>query len=80
MDCLFLGVDRFGEATQKHRRSSDVLASSSELRGFIPSIQDVALDLTGMTSGATRRVTRVCRSVLRRACQRRWRLTLPPLS
>jgi len=34
--CLLLGVGRLGEATQKHRRSNDVLASSSELRGVVP--------------------------------------------
>ena len=72
MDCPLLGVDGLGNAAQKHYRSGDVLASPSELWGIISSIQDVALDLAGMTLGAARRVTRVWRSALRRACQRRW--------
>ena len=36
VDFLFLGVGRLGEAVQKHRRSSDVLASLSKLRGSSP--------------------------------------------
>ena len=68
MDYLFLGVGRLGEAAQKHHRSSDVLASSSELRGVVPSIQDVTLDLTGVTPSAARWVARM------------WRLALSPLS
>ena len=80
MDRLLLGVDRLGKATQKHCRHGDVLASSGELWGIVPLIHDVALDLTGATAGAARRVTRARRSVLHRACWRRWRLVLPPLS
>ena len=80
MDRLLLGVDRLWKAAQKHRHSSDVLASPSELWGIVSSIQDVVLDLTGMTPGAAHWVMRVWRSVLRRACRRRWRLVLPPLS
>ena len=80
MDCLFLGVGRLREATQKHRHSSDVLASPSKLRGVIPSVQYVTLDLTGMTQSAARWITHMWRSVLRQARQRRWRLALPPLS
>ena len=80
VNCQLLGVDRLGKAMQKHRRGGNVLASPSELRGIISSVQDVALDLIGATPGAARRVTRVWRSVLRRACQRRWQLALPPLS
>ena len=59
MDCLFLGVGRLKEATQKHRRSSDVLASPSKLRGVIPFVQYVTLDLTGMTPSTARRITRM---------------------
>ena len=80
VDCLLLGVDRLWKAAQKHRRSSDVLASSSELRGVIPSIQDVALDLTGATPRDAHRVTRDWRSMLHRAHQRMWWLALPPSS
>ena len=80
VDYLFLGVGRLGEAMQKHRRISDVLASPSKLRRVIPSIQDVTLDLTGVTLSSARRVTSMWHSVLRRACQRRWQLALPPLS
>ena len=35
VDCLFLGVSRLGKAAQKHRRSSDVLASPSKLWGIV---------------------------------------------
>jgi len=80
VDRLLLGVDRLGKTAQKHRRSGDVLASLSELWGIVSSIHDVALDLTGVTTGAAHRVTRAWRSVLRRARRRRWRLVLPPLS
>ena len=38
MDHLLLGVSRLEEDAQKHRRSSDVLASLSKLRGIIPSV------------------------------------------
>ena len=79
MDYLFLGVGRFGDTMQKHRHSSDVLASLSELRGVVPPVQDVVLDLTGVTPGAAHQVTCVRCSVLRRACRRRWQLVLPPL-
>ena len=72
MDCLFQGVSRLREAEQKHCYSSDVLVSSSELKGVVPSIQDVVLDLTGVTLSTARRVMRVWRSALRQACQRRW--------
>ena len=65
VDCLFLGVGRLGEAAQKHRRSCDVLASSSELRGVDPSVQDVVLDLTGATPSVAHRVTRAWCSMLR---------------
>ena len=80
VDCLLLGVDRLWKATHKHRSSGDVLASPSELWGIVPPVHDVALDLMGVTSGAARRVMRPWHSVLRRACRRRWRLVLPPLS
>ena len=73
-------VNRHRKAAQKHRCSSDVLASPSELWGIVSSIQDVALDLTGTTLGAAHQVMHVWRSVLRRACQRRWQLALLPLS
>ena len=68
MDRMLLGVVRLGKATQKHRRSGDVLASPSELWGIVSSIHDVVLDLAGATSSAACRVTRA------------WRLALPPLS
>ena len=57
--CLLLGVDRLGEATQKHRRCSDVLASLGKLRGIVPSVQAVSLNLTGTTLSAARWVNRV---------------------
>ena len=79
MNNLLLWVDRLGKATQKHPYRGDVLASPSELWGIVPPVDDVALNLAGVTLGVTRRVTRVWRSVLRRACQRRWRLAPPPL-
>jgi len=79
VDCLFLGVIRLEKATQKHCGRSDVLASLSELWGIVPPVHDVALDLTGATPGAARRVLRAWRSVLRRARQCRWRLALLPL-
>ena len=79
VDRLFLGVVQLGKAAQKHRCSGDVLASPSELWGVVPSIDDVALDLTGATPGAAHRVMCTWCSVLRRACQRRWWLVLPPL-
>ena len=63
-----------------HHRSSDVLASPSKLRGVVPSIQDVTLDLMGMTPSAAHRVTRMWRSMMRRARLRRRCLALPPLS
>ena len=79
MDCLFLGVGRLEEATQKHRRSSDVLASLSKLRGVVPSVQDVTLDLMGATLSTTHRVTCTWRNMLHRACQHKWWLALSPL-
>ena len=80
MDRLFLGIVRLGKATQKHCRSGDVLVSPSELWGIVPPVDDVPLILAGATLGAARRVMRTGHSVVRRACQRRWRLVLPPLS
>jgi len=74
------GVDGLWNAAQKHRRNGDVLANSSELWGIIPPVDDVALDLAGVTPGAARRVMRMGRSVVRRACWRRWRLVLLQLS
>ena len=65
MDRPLLGVDRLGNTAQKHRCSGDVLASPSKLWGIVFSVQDVALDLTGMTLGTARRVTCMWRSVLR---------------
>ena len=65
---------------QKHCCSSDVLASPSKLWEIIPLVYDVVLDLAGATSGAARRVMRMGRNVLHRACRRRRRLALPPLS
>ena len=80
VDRLLLRVIRLGKAVQKHRRSGDVLASPRELWGIVSSIHDVALDLAGATPGASRRVTRAWRYVLRRARRRKWRLVLSPLS
>ena len=70
MDHLFLRVIRLEQATQKHCRSGDVLTGLSELWGIVPPIHGVALDPTGVTSGAARRSMRMGRSVVRRA---RWR-------
>ena len=80
MDRLFLRVVRLGEAAQKHCRSGDVLIGPSELWGIVPPIDDVALDLAGVTPGVAHWVTRMGRIVVRRARQRRWCLVLPPLS
>ena len=80
VDRLLLGVDRLMQATQKHCCNDDVLASPSELWGVVSSIHDVALDLTGVTSGAARQVMPVWHNVLHRARQHRWQLALSPLS
>ena len=80
MDRLFLWVDGLGKATQKHRCHDDVLTSLSKLRGIVPPIDDVALNLASGTPGAARRVMRTGRSVLHRARRHRCRLVLLPLS
>ena len=80
MDRPLLGVDGLGNTTQKHCRSSDVLASLSELWGIVPPVHDVALDLAGVTPGAAHRATRTGRIVVHRVHQRRWWMVLPPLS
>ena len=80
MDRLLLWVDRLWKATQKHHRSGDVLPSPSELWGIVPPIDDVALNLVGVTPGAARRVTCMGRIMVCRARRRRWRLVLLPLS
>ena len=49
VDRLFLGVNRIGKATQKHRRRGNVLASPSELWGIVPLVGDVALNLASTT-------------------------------
>ena len=64
VDRPLLGVDGLENATQKHCRSSDVLASPSELWGVIPLVHDVALDLADATPGAARRVMRMGLNVL----------------
>ena len=74
MDRLFLWVVQLGKAAQKHCRSGDVLIVPSKLWGIVPPIHGVALDPTGATPGAARRFMRTGRSVVRRACRRRWRL------
>ena len=79
VDRPFLGVDGLTNAAQKHRHGSDVLASLSELWGIVPLVHDVVLNLAGMTPSAARRVMRMGRNVLHRACRRRWWLVLPPL-
>ena len=63
VDLPLLGVDGLENATQKHRRSNNVLAGPSELWGIIPLIHDVVLDL----AGAARRVMRMGRNVLHQA-------------
>ena len=64
---------------QKHCRSSDVLASPSELWEIVPLVHDVMLDLTSVTPGTTYRAMRIGRNVLYRMCRRRRRLILPSL-
>ena len=64
VDRPLLGVDGLGNAVQKHCRSGDVLASPGELRGIVPLVHDVALDLTGATPGAARRAMRMGRNGL----------------
>ena len=58
VDRPLLGVDGLGNAAQKHCRSSNVLASPSELWGIVPLVHDVASDLAGATLGAARGRTR----------------------
>ena len=67
VDRLLLGVDRLGNAAQKHCHSSDVLASLCELWGIIPLVHDVVLDLAGVTPGAIHWVMRMRHNVLHRA-------------
>ena len=67
MDRPLLGVDRLGNAVQKHCCSSDVLASSSEVWEIVPLIHGVMLYLVGVTPGAACRVMRMGRNVLHRA-------------
>ena len=76
MDRLLLWVDRLRSIAC----SDNVLASPNELWGIVPFVHDVALDLAGVTPGVAHRVTRLWRSVLRRALRRRWWLVLLPLS
>ena len=66
VDLPLPGVDGLGNAAQKHRHGSNVLAGPSELWGIVPLIHDVMLDLAGVTLGATRRVMRMGRNVLYR--------------
>jgi len=80
VDRLLLEVVRLGKAAQKHHRSGDILASSSELWGIVFSVHDVALDLAGATLGAARWVTCIGCNMVCRARRRKWRLVLPPLS
>ena len=80
MDRLFMRVVRLGQAAQKHCRGGDVLVRPREMRGIVPPVHGVALDLTGATLGAARRSMRMGRSVVHRACWRsRW-LMQPLLS
>ena len=80
VDLPLLGVDRLGNATQKHRRSGNVLASPSKLWGIVPLVVDVMLDLVGVTLGTTHWVPCTGRGVLYRARRRGWRLVVaePP--
>ena len=80
VDRPLLGVDGLGNTAQKHCRSGDILASPSELWGVVPLVHDVVLNLAGMTPSAARRVMRMGRNVLHRACRRRRWLVLLPLS
>ena len=80
VDRLLLWVNGLEKATQKHRHRGDVLASPSEMWGIVPPIDDVALNLAGVTPGAAHQVTSMGCSVLHRAHRRRWRLVLPPLT
>ena len=80
VDRPLLGVDGLRNATHYHYRSSDVLASPSELWEIVTLVHDVVLDLAGAILGAACRVMRVGRNVLHRACRCRRRLVLPPLS
>ena len=64
VDRPLLGVDGLGNVAQKRCRSSDVLASPSELWDVIPLVHDVGLDLTGATLGVARRAMRVGRNGL----------------
>ena len=65
LDCLFLGVGRLEEAAQKHRRSNDVLAGVSELRGIILLRQDVLMNLAGASTSTACQVASMQTSVLR---------------
>ena len=80
VDRPLMGVDELENATQKHCRINDVLASLSELWEIVPLVHDVVLDLAGVTPGAAHRVMRMGRNALYRACRHRRWLVLPPLS
>ena len=71
VDRWLLGVDGLGNAVQKHCRSSDVLASLSELWRIVPLVHDVMLDLAGATPGTAHWVMRMGRNVLHQARRRR---------
>ena len=80
VDRLLLWVDGFEKAAQKHRRHGDVLTSPSKLWGIIPTVDDVALNLAGATTGAACWVTRTGHIMVCRVRQHRWWLVLSPLS
>ena len=65
VDRPLLGVDGLGNAAQKHCHSGDVLIGLSELWGVVPPIHGVALDPTGVTSGAAHWFMCIGRSVVR---------------
>ena len=78
VDLRLLGVDRLGNAAQKHHRSGNVLAGPSKLWGIVPLIHDVVLDLASAAPGATRRVMRMRCNVLHQMRWRRRQLVLSP--
>ena len=80
VDCPLLRVDGLENTAEKHCCGNDILAGPGELWDIVPLIHDVVLDLTSATLGATRWAMRMGRNVARRACRRRRRLALPPLS
>ena len=67
VDCLFLGVVRFGKVAQKHCLSGDVLIGPSELWRIVPPVHGVVLDTMSVTPGVAHRFMRMEHSVGGRA-------------